>query len=345
MTRTPPRKDRAILEPDNLACPEPEAWLIELCNAVFDAQPTTIDYPGGVRRKTCLIEIGGERFAVARRKSVGRARLEAAALHHLAPTGAVPEVVAVRGETVVQRAVAGQRLSESLDRADPMEAADMARKAIRSIGDFQACAGETELSRLAPRIGERPGWLEALVATPQRVADRLSLRRPDYDMERLVKILAPTQWAFIKWDARPGNAIVTPGGSICWIDWEHCGRRRAVDDAAWLLADEWCPHIPGMLAHAAESLEDSSRDVYAALIAMAVIHSFIRMELILRRKASGPWWCHSACLKHDRVGVTPDHMVLVADRAMRWSAESVELRPLVDLCHAIVREVSLDSAR
>ena len=48
---------------------------------------------------------------------------------------------------------------------------------------------------------------------------------PELDEPSLIALLRVKTPAFIKWDARPGNAIVNKNGTITWFDWEHCGCR------------------------------------------------------------------------------------------------------------------------
>lgn len=314
----------------------PEPWLVSLSKDIFGAIPDSVDFPGGVNRKTCLIEVCGDRYVISRRRSSARAQLEAAALHQFRDQEIAPELVALKGNIVVQAFVSGDRLSQKFDQMEGKAAAALVKQALHSITRFQEIARGSRLERLAPRIGVRSGWLEDLVAAPSRVADLISVERPTLDVRHLTEVLRPKLPSFVKWDARPGNAIVKPSGTLCWIDWEHCGLRQRSDDAAWLLADEWCPDFDEEFekTHLLELRESATGS--SSLRTMAVFHSFMRMHLILSRKADGGWWDHADCLEFDRVGVTPKHMSRLAIRASRWAEEDNALRPLVYICEEIL---------
>jgi len=95
--------------------------------------------------------------------------------------------------------------------------------------------------RVAP-IGMTREWLTALLSMPGRVAEQLGLADPAIDITP--EQITPRRLSFVKWDARPGNALLVDDGGVGWIDWEHCGARDALDDLAWLLCDGTCLTMP-----------------------------------------------------------------------------------------------------
>ncbi len=288
-----------------------------------------------------ICKAGSRLIAVSRRRSSARARLEALVLRHLGPLGLTPALVARSGNVIVQEFIEGDRLPVAMARLPAGGRQALMRRAADALIDAQIAAADAGLSELVPMIGARPGWDADLAMATTRLGQTLALDVPHHEFGSALSLAQGTTRQFVKWDARPGNAIVTPNGSVCWIDWEHAGARRPVDDLVWFFADEWAPDAAQALGHALERLAESSRTDPAALrrqfIAMAVAHSCMRLLLILNRKAGGSWWNHAECLKYDRIGVTPAHVHHLARRAAGWSAEEESLGSLSGFFEEIAR--------
>lgn len=308
--------------------------LEDICARVFGRQPDEVMRPGGASRRTILVRIGSAQYAIAKRSSSSRAALEASALKHLSGTGHAPALVHCEGRFVIQTAVAGERLSEKLDRATPSEARDWTQKAARSLALLQDTAAHSPLVAQLPRIGARDGWETDLATVPLRLAERLELPLPDYDLAEVESMLAVTSFQPVKWDARPGNALCTPDGRVVWIDWEHCGLRRATDDLAWLLADEWCPQHPDLEPLLVSQFAASSPEHFST---MAILHAFIRVDLILSRLGNGLWWDRGTCLAQDKIGVTESELRLQLMKIQRWSAALGSAAGLSKLADSIGR--------
>jgi aminoglycoside phosphotransferase (APT) family kinase protein len=286
-----------------------------------------------------ICRIGGKLHAVSQRKSVSRATLEAAVLGLLAPTGLSPKLICQDGCLVVQEYIPGRRLSEHLDVGN---AEALMAKAAGSLLAAQKTATDSELSHQVPAIGIRPGWEADLMNAPAQLAKRLCIDIPPYDFARLLSFAPEQMRSFVKWDARPGNAILRENGRICWIDWEHAGVRRPVDDLIWLFSDEWAPNAPEALELSLGILARRQgctySDIKAVFQAGAVAHSAIRLLLIFSHKGTGAWWNREACLKYDRVGVTAEHVRLVALRASEWSETVTGLENLSDFFRTIAHQ-------
>lgn len=299
-----------------------EQWFVNRLEKLFHLPVEIVARPGGSGRKTVIYRIGNDLRAVSLRRSAPRAALEARVLERLGPTGLSPRLILCDEELVVQEYVTGRRLSEHLETGDGNL---LLGKAARSLLAAQKVASQGGLIGQVPKIGIRPGWEDDLAAAPTRLAQTLGLAEPSYDFGDLLKLEPGQPRTFVKWDARPGNAILRENGDVCWIDWEHAGARRAVDDLVWLFADEWAPDAPDALNQALGPLsreKAGEREKTTVIFAAAAVaHSAMRLSLIVHRKGSGPWWDRAACLKHDRVGVTAAHVKLVAGRAAGWAAE------------------------
>ena len=262
---------------------------------------------------------------ITRRKYPARAALEAAVMTALNREGAlVPEMLAFDGEWLLQSDLAGERLSEALFEADPERADALLRTAIESLAQVQEAGHRGMRARDLVVLGDSARWCRDLAGMPQRIGRFFDRPPPDLDLEALAERLAVRQARFVKWDARPGNAIVTADGKVCWIDWEHCGRRNRLDDMAWLLGDEFTPfdaaRQPALLAHAVActAMPDGEGDV-ADLTLFGTFHTCVRLALILSHKEDGPWWDPHYCLAQDRIGVTREMALRLCRRGEAWA--------------------------
>ncbi|WP_372885297.1 phosphotransferase family protein [Shimia sp.] len=323
----------------NLAEPE----VVALCRKTWGRAPEAIDYPGGRDRKTLVVQVEGRKYVLSQRSSAARAGLEAEALRALAPAGTVPGLVAQEGRLVIQTWVAGRRLTEALEAADQAGRAALLTAAGEGLLDLQQRGASAGLLGLAPGIAERPGWLLDFASAPMRLAEDRGLPQPGFDHWAVADRLRRRHAAFVKWDARPGNALLLPPEAVSWIDWEHCGVGSPEDDLVWLLADEWAPISPvaegRLLARAAQQGPFGADELTYRFRAKAILHSAIRLSLIFRRKGDGPWWNPRSAMRLDRVGVSPAHVRRLCRRAAGWSAETEGFSQLVALFQAVARAV------
>ena len=309
----------------------------EFCKRHWDEIPENISWPGGKGRKAAVVKTSRKSFVLAKRRSTGRANLEARVLSQLAVSKLVPNLLLQTGEFVVQELIEGCRLTWALEVAMPNDRQLLLIKAGSGLLSLQEKAKTCGLQNMAPKIGIRPGWVEDFAQTPHRAANLLGIPQPDYDAPQITRLLERRLTAFVKWDARPGNAIVQPDGTISWFDWEHCGVGSVEDDLVWLFADEWSP--------ISKAAEDAILDQAAAIHGVpldelsvrfrikAILHTLIRLMLIFEHKGDGPWWSIEKALEHDRVGVGRPHVHRLIKRALRWVDQTKELRclhPLFD---------------
>ena len=336
------RRSWPALSEHEMSAPHPLTF-DQICHAAFGRLPDAIAKPGGDSRKTVIIRIGARPFAVSNRGSEGRAGLEALILRNLVGTGLVPRLVFAKGTYVVQEYIAGKRLSVVLDEATPNEARTLLAQAARGLAVLQEAAVRKGIVGQVPKIGDHQGWLEDLMDMPSHLAKRFHLEVPALDRKAILRHIQVDRFQFVKWDARPGNAIVTEQGKIVWIDWEHCGRRQAPDDLVWLLADEWAPDIADIetellsLFLGPHSVQEASAEVGFTI--MATLHSFIRLDLILSRKGDGPWWDHDTCRAADHIGVTKMHAQRVLSKAARWASSNQTMSVLTPLLQQLSERV------
>lgn len=257
-------------------------------------------------------------------------------LRELRAAGApVPAVLAFDGEWLIQEDLGDRRLSAAFGGGDVRFAGVWAARAAAALLLCQRAADKAGLSQRVAPIGATPEWIAGLLSTPGRIAAQLGL--PDPDLSALITLeqMAPRRYSFVKWDARPGNALQVEGGGkggtdeggVGWVDWEHCGARDALDDLAWLLCDEYMPDdaelesvlLSRFLPLFALQSQRSPQDALVYLSRFGSLHSCVRLSLILKNKGVGNWWDPEACEGTDRVGVTLQSAQRLCKRGARWS--------------------------
>jgi len=312
-----------------------------ICKAHMGAEPVSIRYPGGEDRKTVVATVDDREIVVTKRTSASRAALEACVLGGLGGQSGVPKLLGHSGQFVLQSLLEGTRLSEALELAGPQDRQTLLVTAGTVLIDLQSQANSNALIEQVPKIGVRDGWHHDFAHSPDRLAEAIKAPAPDFDLETSVAIISERFSSFVKWDARPGNALVDGSGRVGWFDWEHCGVGSAEDDLVWLLADEWSPNVPEAEFQLLKLLAKTHGVDFKALTrrfqTKAVLHSMIRLGLIFRRKGDGPWWSAKSALQNDRVGVSVAHVRRVVTRADRWAAGHVHLRGLRGLLQDTLR--------
>jgi len=299
------------------------------CMELIGFEPAAIEYPGGASRCSVRAVAGEKSCIVTQRKHAARADLEAGVLRELHAGGApVPAVLAYDGQWLIQQDLGPRRLSAALTDAQGRPARELIAQAAQGLLLCQRAAEQRGLAQRVAPIGMAHDWLDRLLGTPRLVAQCLGLPDPAIGEVITPAQLVPRHLAFIKWDARPGNAVVADDGGVVWIDWEHCGARDALDDLAWLLCDEYMPDDPALEAallgrfvplfalQSRRSIEDAQ--VY--LSRFGALHTCMRLLLVLRHKGAGDWWDRRACERTDRIGVTAEAALALCARGARWSA-------------------------
>lgn len=275
------------------------------------------------------VKVADQALIVTRRKSPQRALLECGVLRALNQQGApVPRLIASRDNVLIQQDAGQQRLAQSLHLASPEEAVVLLESALESLHVIHRMAESSAALQSVVVLGNGPGWLDTFARSAQRLGSQLQHPAPDLPIEKLTALLKIARPMFIKWDARPGNAVVRENGKVLWIDWEHCGRRHPLDDMAWLLADEYTPEnssveevlIPRLLPYFAQGFSPQQASEYFHVY--AVLHSCIRLSMIMKQQLKDGWGDFDRCLALDKVGVVQALAVRVSERASRWAQHS-----------------------
>ena len=302
------------------------------CSTLMGIEPLRIEYPGGASRCSVRAVAGTSSYIVTRRKNAPRGALEAGVLRELRAAGApVPAVLAFDGEWLIQEDLGERRLSAAFAGGDVRFAGTWAARAASALLLCQRAAKNAGLSKRVAPIGATAEWIAGLLATPGRVAAQLGLPDPDIGALITPEQIAPRRYSFVKWDARPGNALLVEGGAdeggVGWADWEHCGVRDALDDLAWLLCDDRIPDDEGLesillkrfLPLFALQSNRTAQDALVYLSRFGTLHSCMRLSLVLKHKGEGSWWDPEFCERTDRVGVTAEGARRLCRRGARWS--------------------------
>lgn len=319
------------------------------CERLIGEAVLDVKHLGGAGRRTARISLKDRTVIVTQRKHANRAKLEAETLQALtAHGGAVPQVISFDDRWLIQEDLGQRRLSQALAEAHEADGEALLAKGLTGLVACQSAGKTSKLDQRVITIGDRTEWLVTLATMPERIGERVRMPPPALNVDRLVEKLRPQRPAFIKWDARPANAILRTNSSIAWFDWEHCGRRNPLDDVVWLLCDEYTPHWPAAEEKLINNflplfLNGASRDeAYNYFMTFGVLHSCMRLSLILTEKANEPWWDAQECLDQDNVGVTCEMSLRLCERAARWTTQSSLTSNLVDWFGCVKQQLKMD---
>ena len=313
------------------------AGAIEACRRLIgiDAVPVSPSRPGHLRRRpmgSIRMRAGNASVIATRRKDAKRTRLESDALLVFGRAHApAPRLLAGDERWLIQEDVGTTRLNELLHRASAREGLALLERAAEGLWRCQDAA-------LRANLGSRGEVLDGvpeLLGVTAKIGERLKSPPPELAENVLPALLRPLEAVFVKWDARPANAIVSAKGEIFWIDWEEWGRRCRLDDLVWLVCDEWVPDwgeaedefIAREIARRGKQF-DKAGPIYVATF--GCLHALMRLEIILRIRRDGPRWSDDDCLAYDLIGVNRDCALRLIARARRFAAKVPALAPLRD---------------
>ena len=312
--------------------------LIKACESLLNTRVLDLEFPGGRSRKSCRMKLEDGRSVIATvRSRSSRAATESKVLKTIAAKcQCVPHLLASdEHRLLLQEDLPGKRLSTELYTADDLLLESLLDQALTSLNTIQTTGSDYGLDECSRKIGRTRKWLTAFIDRPAVIGAYLKIPAPRPDLKKLHNMLAVRKKnRFIKWDARPGNAVVGSNKQVRWFDWEHSGSRNRLDDVAWLLGDEFVPdnaNIESRLIekHLSEFSDGLSMDqVREYLYAFGVFHSLVRLGLMLQHKKGGDWWDIEKCISGDKVGVTRECAKRVCLRSARWAINTPATAPL-----------------
>lgn len=344
MARTPTRAVGEFMKSER------RSEIESLCNRVFGRTPDRLAFPGGRSRSAFMADVDNTIYVLAKRDSNGEAILEGIVMKCLSRTGYVPNVIKVVDEWVVQEFIDGMRLPILIDRTDDMAAREtLLDRALDALSHLQRFAHEENLHHRVPKIRPDLDWSDGNLGHARKISEIVGVAPPLLDYDALEKLFKYDPRDFIKGDARPGNAMVTDD-RVVWFDWEGCGRRHALDDLAFVLADEWTAvdaateqrlvekHLPGFCR--GRSLDEA----HQYLMSFGILHMLDRAHRAIRyRHRDGKWWNRETCLMGDKIGVTRTEVGRMLDRSRRWSQDVPHLRMLAPWVENVAERLDLQA--
>ena len=313
-----------------------EKALGRACSDLLSTSIERVEFPGGRTRESYRLHLADGRSVIGtQRDKPHRARAECRVLKSLNRGGApVPAFLGWdRDRILFQEALSGERLTRVIQEAPKKDRRATLRSALHGLCVSQEAARKSGVGRHLARLGTDERWLAGLIRRPGVIGEYLDVPAPSLDEKALCSALKPRSLEFVKWDARPGNAVVDDAGVVRWFDWEHAGLRCGLDDIAWLLGDEY---VIDDVEGEAELLNEfvprfaPGRDPEEAgryLAAYGTFHMTIRLGLILKYK-SDKWWGFDHCIDNDKVGIMLHCARNLCQRAARWSARHPDTVPL-----------------
>ena len=278
----------------------------------------------------------GIEYILSFRSSLKLASVEEIALRNLSKESApVPKLINRTGSWLLQEYISGPRLSEVLGRGKLDQSYDILETAISSLLQIQDLARKIGLGKHMKPIcnshawrNERTGWLTSL-------ADVSNSSLPKLNEEQINSVLTVKPTSFVKWDARPGNAILTKNAKVIWFDWEHCGCRAGIDDLIWFLTDEWLnlssiseeKIISEYITNFSESELCSSREQYMWVFGTIQMCGKL-FKILNQKKIKSGWVDRDFCLQFEQMGVTLRESRTLASKIIRWSSRDKLTAPI-----------------
>lgn len=297
--------------------------------AHFDTPVTRMTTPGGPARNSARLHLADNRVVIGahRPDPVCLAR-EVALMHALdGASGHATRCLGTHGPFLFYEDAGTDRLSHVLARLTGADRRRVATSAIQSLAAVRAAAFGTDALKDAPALALSSDWLIRFATTPLRLSQALQLDPPDLDLTALAASLAASPDAFIRWDARPGNAAVDPQGRVIWFDCQDFGRRAGVEDIAMLIGDEFWPLGPAeTLAAIAQACPDITDLPF--LTRFATLQVCTRLLMICEQAARDGWHTSDHLLRLDLVGTAPELVASLAKRGAGFAVHHDLTRPL-----------------
>ena len=246
----------------------------------------------------------------------------------------MPEVLAFNGIVLVQSFEGEVRLSETLLNSDWLNETSLLEKSAESLLVIHNVASELGLAQFVPMLGTHEDWVKQLIDRPALIGGHLGIDAPEPDLESILDLLMLSDPAFVKWDARPANAVLNRAETVNWIDWEHCGARNPLDDLVRLFCDEtvscsdkrdvdlvneYAPRFSGSM---------KSSDATEYLRVAGTFHMCVRLALILGRYEKHGWAGAHDCASEDKIGSSKLQFLTLCTRGSDWASRSAKTETL-----------------
>jgi len=299
------------------------------CQQLLGQKLVAIEFPGGMHRSSFRLTLeNGHSVIASRRFNAGRSFYESLVMRRLEKHQApIPKHYAYNGLVMIQEELSGVRLSDALQNCSEEQYVKMMSSALDALLEIHEIAEKEKLSEVVPIIGCEHDWLIAFIDRTALLGNYMGIPTAKIPVKQIYDCLMLLKPRFIKWDARPGNAMLGDDGKVKWFDWEHCCARNPMDDMAWLLCDDAVPNYP--------EAEDQLIDTYLAAFAdgrkldearvyldvFGMHHACVRLCRILNEKDSDSWLAYenSISVQHGSPLRTAQQL---CKRASRWAGKN-----------------------
>lgn len=335
---------QALTQPDSAQESRNEWYtdnLIQVCSEILGEQVTRLSFPGGLLRKSCRLHLSDKRTLIVSHRLPGRAMLEASILDKLtkyrsSSQALTPQLYAFNGLLLIQQDLPGQVLDSIIEHSNESRFSQLANKTLDSLSQLHHDAEILELDSVVPPIGYSHEWMVKFLDRTAVIGGYTGIPTPFIQADQLFDLLVLFKPRFLKWDARPGNAMLLPDEHIVWFDWEHCAARNRLDDMAWFLCDDKIPDYPVaedaiIRQHLMYFADGRSFDhAHDYLRLYGVLHMCVRLGRMLDMKGTHSWQQLDQFLKREKPGTSLTQAQRLCTRASRWSAQMRGLTHLRD---------------
>lgn len=317
-----------------------------ICEQLLGQKVVSMSFPGGTHRSSFRLALDDGRSVIAsRRFDVGRSFYESLVMRRLEKHQApIPKHYAYNGLVMIQEELPGVRLSDALKDCSEEQYINRMGQALSSLLEIHRIAERERLTEAVPVIGSEPDWLISLIDRTALLGNYMGISSPDIPVRKIYGCLILLKPGFIKWDARPGNAMLGDDGKVKWFDWEHCCARNPMDDMAWLLCDDAVPNYPEAESQLIDTYLSGFADgrnlddARTYLEVFGVHHACARLCRILNEKGADSWITYE-----NRVSVPLGSQLRIAQelckRASRWAGKNAMTTPLEDWFLQIARRL------
>ncbi len=309
-----------------------------ICEQLLDQKAISLDFPGGTERASFRLMLeNGKSVIATRRADASRSYYESLVMRRLenchAPT---PKHYAYNGLVMIQEELQGTRLADVLrDCVSEEQYSFLMEQALSSLLEIHHIAAKEGLAHAVPVLGCEPDWLIGLIDRTALIGNHINIPCPTVPVKQLFNCLSLLKPSFVKWDSRPGNAMLDSDNKIKWFDWEHCCARNPMDDMAWLLCDDAVPNyeaaedklIDKFLVEFADgrNLEDAR----TYLEVFGVHHACVRLGRLLDAKDTDSWVTYENSIEVEP-GLQLRTAISLCKRAAYWSGKNKMTRMLQD---------------
>lgn len=306
--------------------------VVELAERQFGRPVQKITAPGGRGRASARVHFSDMTAIATYRPDARNRDREIALLQRFEGLDVpAPRILGRQGDVVFQQDLGNMRLSRALGEADDARARELAASGLTSLWKLKQAAEDIGLLDELPAIASSKDWALKYMAAPLHLSKMLHIDPPELSTARVLASLMAKPTAFVKWDARPGNAMVLPDGSISWFDWEHYGRRGGYEDIPFLFGDEfWTLDADASLDAFRATAPDAMLEFEPVLIRMSALQAVQRLSLISERHNEKGWLEATIALGQDRVGTAPELVRRLARHGADWANRDALMEPLAD---------------